>query len=695
MQVDSPDKIRNLTLAGHADTGKTTLASASLYSSDVENRLGKVEDGHATTDYDEQEIERGYSIGLGPCFVPWKKHKINVVDTPGSGIFGVEARAGARATDCMVLVVNASSGIEVTTERLWRYSEEIEQPVVLHINKLDRENTEFSEVVGKLTAGFDVSMVPIQVPIGSGADFRGVVDLVHEKAYEFDHDGDGKGKQVDIPADLADAVETARTELIEAVAETSEELMEAFFEEGTLNEIQLIAGLRRAILGRQIFVVTAGSALHGIGTSTWLDAVVDLLPSPIDRDIFPATTIGGDDAEVKVGDDEPFSALVFKTLNDPFSGKINLFRVVSGTLSSDSQVWNSREEQGEKIGQLLHLQGKKSSPTPQLITGDIGGVAKLKHTRSGDTLCVQDRPVRLGWIEIRPPAISYAVEPKSKGDEEKISDALHRMMEEDLGLAAGRDEETHEFLLSGSGDLHVDIAIARLKSRFKVEVIKHPPKVPYRETVRRAAEGHGRHKKQTGGRGQFADCKITIEPLRDGSEFEFVDEIFGGAIPQGFRPAVEKGIQEARRRGYLSGHPVVGFRVRLQDGQYHDVDSSEMAFKVAGSLAFKDAMAKAGATLLEPVMSVEITTPEEFMGDIMGDLSQHRGKPQGMETLGDNQVIKATVPMAEMLDYAPRLRSITQGRARFTMDMHGYEEVPKNLQLKIIEAAKKEEEEEH
>lgn len=694
MQVDSPDKIRNLTLAGHADTGKTTLASAALHTSGVENRLGKVDDGHATTDYDEQEVERGYSIGLAPCFVPWKKHKINIVDTPGSGIFGVEARAGSRATDCMVLVVNAAAGIEVTTERLWRYADEIGQPVVFHINKLDRENSDFSEVVSKIAAGFDVSVVPLQLPLGSGPGFRGVVDLVHGKAYEFDVDGNGEGREIDVPADLADDVEMARTELIEAVAETSEELMEAFFEEGTLNDVQLVAGLRRAILGRQIYAATAGSALHGIGTSVWLDAVVDLLPTPVDRDVFPATTIGGDEAEVAVGEDEPFSALVFKTLNDPFTGKINLFRVVSGTLKSDSQAWNSRAEESEKVGQLLHLQGKKSEPTPHLVTGDIGGVAKLKHTMSGDTLCDKEKPVRLGWIEIRPPAISYAVEPKSKGDEEKISDALHRMMEEDLGLAAGRDEETHEFLLSGSGDLHVDIAIARLKSRFKVEVIKHPPKVPYRETIRRSAEGHGRHKKQTGGRGQFADCRITIEPLRDGTEFEFVDEIFGGAIPQGFRPAVEKGIQETRKRGVLSGHPVVGFRVRLQDGQYHDVDSSEMAFKVAGSLAFKDAMKSASPTILEPVMHVEITTPEEFMGDIMGDLSQHRGKPQGMETLGENQVIKAAVPMAEMLDYAPRLRSITQGRARFTMEMHGYEEVPKALQQKIIAAATSDEEEE-
>ncbi len=402
--------------------------------------------------------------------------------------------------------------------------------------------------------------------------------------------------------------------------------------------------------------------------------------------------------ELEAKPDAPAAALVFKTLNDPFLGKYSLLRVVSGTLAGDGTYWNSRSEATEKLGHTYHLQGKTTTEVPKLLTGDIGAVAKLKTTLSGDTLCDPKRPLKIGWIEIRKPAISYAIEPKAKGDEEKIGDALHRMMEEDLGIHLARDPNTHEFLLSGADQLHVEIAIARLKARYKVDVLLHPPKVPYRETIRKAAEGHGRHKKQSGGHGQFADCKIRIEPLASGHDFEFVDKIYAGAIPLGFRPAVEKGIQEIRHRGYLAGFPVVDFKVSLLDGQYHDVDSSEMAFKVAGSLAFKDAMANAGPTLLEPIMNVEIATSEEYMGDIMGDLSHRRGRPQGMDTKGDTLVVKAQVPMAEMLDYAPALRAMTQGRSRFTMEFAGYEEVPRSLQGKIIEAHKahmKEEEEHH
>ncbi|MEM8932170.1 MAG: elongation factor G [Acidobacteriota bacterium] len=688
MQVDSSDKIRNLTLAGHADTGKTTLASAALYTGGVVNRMARVEDGHTTTDFDPLEVERGHSIGLATCFVPWNDHKVNLIDTPGSGMFGVEARAGVRAGDTMVLVISAASGVEVTTERMWQYAEEIDQPVLIHINKLDRENTDFSETVAAIEDNFGITAAPLHLPIGDAQNFSGLVDLVAEKAYRFEADGDGKAEAIDIPDDLADAVEEWRTKLIEAVAETDDELMEEYFDQGTLPHDDLVKGLRQAILDRTIFPITVGSSLHGVGTSTFLDTAVELLPDPTARASFPGTDIGGEAAEIEPSADGTFAALVFKTFNDPFSGKVNIFRVVRGSADGNTAPWNARAEEAEKLGHLQVLQGKQPTAVERLVCGDIGSVAKLKHTISGDTLCAKDTPIKLGWVAIRPPAMSFAVEPKSKGDEEKISDALNRLMEEDLGLQAGRDAQTHEFLLSGSGQLHVELAVSRLKQRYKVDVILHPPKVPYRETIRRGADGHGRHKKQTGGRGQFADCRISIEPMPPGEEFEFVDEIFGGSIPQGFRPAVEKGILESAARGYLAGYPVVDFRVRLKDGQYHDVDSSEMAFKVAGSLAFKDAMASAGATLLEPVMSVEITTSEEFMGDIMGDLSQRRGKPQGMDARGDQQIIKAMVPMSEMLDYAPSLRSITQGRARFTMEFHGYEEVPKQIQQKIIADAK-------
>ena len=689
MQVDSPEQIRNIALVGHADTGKTTLASALLYTGGVVNRMNRVEDGNTVTDFDPQEVERGNSLGLAPCFVPWNKHKINLIDTPGSGMFGVEARAGARAADTAMLLVNAVSGVEVTTERMWDFAERVELPVHFHINKTDRENADFERALADLQKAFGHHVVPIQLPVGAEKDFEAVVDLIERKVYRYTADGDGKATTEDVSGDLEETVEERRNQLIEAVAESDDELMEQFFEEGTLSGKDLREGLRRAIRNRNIFPVTVGSALHGIGSSSLLDAIVASLPNPLEGQTYPATNVGGEEIEVQTDAGESPSALVFKTLNDPFSGKISILRVISGELTSDSTHWNTRAEDNEKLGQLTHLQGKQGSPTPKLVTGDIGGVVKLKHTTTGDTLGSKDKPVNLGWIGIRQPAISYAIEPKSKGDEEKISDALHKLMEEDLGLRSGRDPQTGEFLLSGSGQLHVEIAISKLSQRYKVEVDLHQPKVPYRETIRRPADGHGRHKKQTGGRGQFADCKIKMEPLSSGEDFEFVDQIFGGSIPQGYRPAVEKGILEARDRGYLAGFPVVDFRVRLLDGQYHDVDSSEMAFKIAGSMAWKDAMSKAGATILEPMMSVEVVTTEEFTGDIMGDLSQRRGRPQGMDTTDSKTIIKATVPMSEMLDYAPTLRSITQGRSSYTMEFSHYDEVPRNIQQKIIDEAKK------
>jgi elongation factor G len=524
----------------------------------------------------------------------------------------------------------------------------------------------------------------VQLPIGREHDVVGIVDLVRQEARVYDRDGNGRGSAAEIPAEMRDAVAEWRGKLIEAVAESDEALMETFFEQGTLADDDLKRGLRRAISQRQIFPVTAGSALHGIGTASLLDAVVDLAPSPLDRGSFPATNVGGQPVEVKIDPAGPVAALLFKTLNDPSSGRLSLLRVASGTLSSDTTLWNPRVEDTERAGSLLLQQGRQGSSTQSLVCGDIGAVAKLKVSTSGDTLCSKERPVRLAWFEAPPPAITFALEPKSKGDEEKIGEAITRLLDEDVGLATHRDAQTGEFLLSGAGQLHVEIAVAKLKSRYKVDLILHPPKVPYRETVTGKAEGHGRHKKQTGGRGQFADCKIILEPLPRGQKFEFVDEIFGGAIPLNFRPAVEKGIVEAAAHGFNTSHPVVDFRVRLIDGQYHDVDSSELAFKIAGSLAWKDAMAKARPTILEPVMNVEIVTPEEFMGDIMSDLSQRRGRPQGMDTRGHNQVVKAVVPLSEMLDYSQSLTSMTQGRASYTMAYSHYEEVPRQIQEKIV-----------
>ncbi len=693
MQVESPQRIRNVAIAGHNDTGKTTLVASLLYASGATPRQLKVDDGNTVTDFDHQEIERGISIGLATAFAPWHGHKVNLLDCPGYGIFFTETRAGMRAADTTILCINGVAGVEVNTEKVWAFAAALGQPLAFHLTKMDRERADFARAVAGLQARFGREALPIQVPIGTEQGFEGVVDLVRRKAYRFERDGDAKGTEQEVPAELEATVGEWRERLVEAVAESDLELMERYLEAGELPQEDLERGLRRAIRERLLHPVTAGSDLHGIGAGALLEAIVEYLPSPADRP-YPATRRDGETVELTADPDAPLAALVFKTLSDPFTGKVSIIRVVSGRLPSDSVAWNNRLEESGKVGQLMHVEGKQGTAVPELVAGDIGGVAKLKTTASGDTLAAKDRPLSLAWIDVPEPAMAFAVEPKSKADEEKIGEALQRLMDEDLTLKVSRDPDTHEYLLSGTGQLHIEIAVAKLKDRYKVDVVLHPPKVPYRETVLRAADGHGRHKKQTGGRGQFADCRIKLEPMPRGSDFEFKDEIFGGSIPQTYRPAVEKGIQEARHRGYLAGYPVVDFRVRLLDGQYHDVDSSEMAFKIAGSLAFKDAMEGAGPTLLEPIMKVEITTPEEMMGDIMSDLSQRRGRPQGMDANDGMQVINANVPMAEMLDYAPSLRSMTQGRASFHMEFSHYEEVPRQLQERIIADAKRQKEEE-
>lgn len=681
MHVENSALLRNVAIVGHKDTGKTTLTSALLYTAGITGRLDEIEQGNTTTDFDAEEVSRSMSIGLAPCWLPWRKHKINIIDCPGSGIFLAESRAGIRAVDAALLNINAVAGIEVASEKVWSYAEEYGVPVVVNISKMDRDNADPDGTLSAIQEHFSGSAVPIQVPIGRESGFTGIVDLVSGKAWAFEKDG--KSKACDIPTEIADQVEEARGLLMESIAEADEDLMESYFEAGELNIEEMKAGLRLGTANRSLFPVVYTAGLQGTGTGSLLDVIVDVCPSPQDRGSFP-TADGG---KVTYDDSAP-RALVFKTLNDPFSGKLSLLRVVSGTLTSDTVYHNTNLDQDERLGHLMHVQGKQGESVDQLIAGDIGSVAKLKNTTTGQTLANKGDSVELDWIHVREPAIAFAIEPKSKGDEEKIGDACLRLVEEDPTLKAGRDAQTGEFLLSGTGQLHVEIAVAKLKSRSKVEVLLHPPKVPYRETIRRASEGHGRHKKQSGGRGQFADCTIALEPLSGEDGFEFKDEIFGGSIPQGFRPAVQKGIAESAAKGFLAGFPVVEFRARLLDGQYHDVDSSEMAFKIAGSLAFKDAMSSAAPTILEPVMEVEISTTEEFMGDIMSDLAQRRGKPQGMETRDrDVQIVKALVPMAEMLNYETALRSMTQGRSNFAMELSHYEDVPKSVQQKIIQAA--------
>jgi elongation factor G len=693
MQVDSPSKLRAIALVGHNDTGKTSTASALLFTAGATPRLTRVEDHNTPTDFDAEEQERGISIGLAACHAPWRGYAVHLIDCPGYGIFFSETKAGMRTADAALVCVNSVAGVEVNTEKVWEYAAEIELPTAFLLTKMDRERADLSRTLESLQGSFGRQVLPVQVPIGSEKSFRGVVDLISGKAWEFEAGGSGKGKEIGVPAELAPDVETWRTRLVEAVAESDETLMERFFEEGSLSESELAAGLRKAVVARRLFPVVLSAPGPNIGSSTLLDFIVDVLPSPAEASHF-ARRFDGERVLLTADAAEPVVAVVFKTLNDPFTGRLTLVRVLSGTLSNDAQLWNVRAEETEKAHGIVLVQGKQGTATPKLIAGEIGGIPKLKVTRTGDTLSAKERPLAAEWIEIGEAAMSFAIEPKTKGDEEKIGDALHRLIEEDPSLHAGRDPQTNEFLLSGTGQLHVEITVARLKRRSNVEVILHPPKVPYRETILRSAEGHGRHKKQSGGRGQFADCRIKIEPLPRGADFEFIDEIFGGAIPHNFRPAVEKGIQEARVRGFLAGCPMGDFRVRLLDGQYHDVDSSELAFKIAGSLAYKDAMEKASPTLLEPIMKVEIHTSDEFMGDIMSDLSQRRGRPQGMDSRGETQVIQAMVPMAEMLNYAPALRSMTQGRSTFHMEYSHYEEVPRPVAEKIIAEAKKHKQEE-
>lgn len=689
MKVYSGSEIRNVALVGHNDTGKTTLVSQLLFNTGAVTRLGKIEDGTTVTDFDQDEIERKHSISAAVAYAEWKDTKINLLDTPGFGIFLMESKAAMRVADSAAIVVSAVTGVEVTTEKVWKFADEYHLPRIIIANKLDRERASFTRTLEALQKKFGKNVVPIQLPMGEEKDFKGVVDLVAMKAYIYAADGSGKYDIADIPSEYVNDAKDWREKLIEKVAEGDDTLMERFFEQGGLSQEELMDGLKREILHHQIVPVLFTSASHNIGGHPLLDAFVSLLPSPDE-----AKTIEGKDAKGAAitfeRRAEAFpSALVFKTFSDPFSGRVSLFRVFTGTLKSDTSYWNSSRDHEERIGKLQLLQGKQQLPVNELRAGDIGAVAKLKDVHTGETICGKDHQIVLTHVAYPEAAISFALEAKARGDEDKLGTALARIMEEDPTIRFGRDEQTKEMLISGQGQLHVEIVVSKLKKKYGVDVILHPPKVPYRETITKPADAHGRHKKQSGGHGQFADCKITMEPLPRGADFEFVDEIFGGAIPRQYIPAVEKGIQEARVKGFLAGYPVVDFRIRLKDGQYHDVDSSEMAFKIAGSLAFQQAMEQARPTLLEPVMRVDITAPSEYVGDLMGDLTSRRGKMEGVDAEEDTQVLHARVPLAEMLTYGSTLRSITQGRGSFHMEFSHYEEVPRNLQEKIITESKK------
>jgi elongation factor G len=687
MKVHDATTIRNVALVGHSGAGKTQLASAMLFDAGMVNRLGRVDDGTTVTDFDEEEIARKHTLASSLAFAEWNKTKINLIDTPGFGNFLADAHAALRVADGALVVVDAVSGVEVQTEKVWEFCDELELPRFVVLNRFDRERASLSRSLESLHGVFGRMVIPIQYPLGEEKAFRGVVDLLSMKAFTFEPDGSGKLTQGPVPAEVAGEVSAAREALVEMVAEADDSLMEKFFEAGSLTQEELATGLRNAVIARRVFPLLCTSSTLNVGIQALLDGILVYLPSPAERSVRASK--GGSDVLVKASDQDPYAVLIWKTVADPFAGRISMFRVVSGTIRSDSTVFNLTKESPERLGHLVLLQGKTQVEVPEIRAGDLGAVAKLKETLTNDTLADKGG-LKFPPLKFPEPVLSYAIEPKSRGDEDKISSSLQRLQEEDPTIRSSRDPQTKELLLSGQGQLHIEVTVAKLKRRFGVEVNLKPPRIPYRETITASTEAHGRHKKQTGGHGQFGDCKITMEPLPRGADFEFVDDIFGGAIPRQFIPAVEKGIQDARLRGYLAGYPVVDFRVTLIDGQFHAVDSNELSFKLAGSLAFKDGMSRARPTLLEPIMNVEVFAPSDFAGDLMGDLNGRRGRIGGMDTRGGMTVIKAQVPMAEMLTYEQQLTSATGGRGSYHMEYSHYEEVPSHLQAKIIAAAKAE-----
>ncbi len=689
MKVYDAATIRNIALVGHTGGGKTQLASAVLADAGMVNRFGKVDDGTTVTDFDEEEIARKHTLSASLAYAEWNRQKINIIDTPGIGNFLADARAALRVSDAAVVVVDAVAGVMVQTEKVWAVAEELGLPRLVVLNRMDRERASLERSLASLHEACNRTVVPVQLPIGEEKAFHGVVDLITNKAYTFKA-GDGGGMtEADIPADMTTRVAEAREALIEMVAEADERLMEKFFEAGTLTDDELVAGLREATIAGRVFPLVCVSALANVGIQPLLDTILAVLPSPADRP-FKALGEGGVETTRAADEQAPASAFVWKTIADPFAGRITLFRVVSGVVRSDSTVHNKTKDAPERLGHLMLLQGKTQTNVSEVKAGDLGAVAKLKDTLTSDTLGDRSDPLSFPPIKFPEPVLSYAIEPKSRGDEDKISSSMHRLEEEDPTIRYNRDAQTKELLLSGQGQLHIEVTVAKLKRRFGVEVNLKPPRIPYRETIKASTEAHGRHKKQTGGHGQFGDCKIRVEPLPRGADFQFEDDIFGGSIPRQFIPAVEKGIQDARIKGFLAGYPMVDFKATVYDGSYHDVDSNELSFKLAGSLAFKDAMTRARPTILEPIMDVEVYAPSDFAGDLMGDLNGRRGRIGGMDTRGGTTIIKAQVPMAEMLTYEQHLTSATGGRGSYHMEYSHYDEVPNQLQAKIIAAAKAE-----
>ena len=685
----APDRIRNVALIGHRGSGKTSLAEAILFEAGKTNRLGSVVDGTTVCDYEDDEHERQMSIDAAVASIDFHDRKINLIDTPGEPSFVADALAAMRVVDSVVVVVNAVTGVEVHTERLWKRAADEGLSRLIFVNMLDRERADFFRTLDSLKAAFGPHVVATEIPIGSEHDVRGVIDLIDMKAFVYEGEGRGNSAEAEIPDDLADRAQEYREKLMDEVAENSDELMERYLEGEEISHDEIVTALKKGVTEGHLFPVTCGIATKNLGSDRLLEALLEDLPSPAMRGAIHA--LGAEDADEDIEPEESgqMLAYVFKTTADPYTGRINLLRVESGVLRSDSHVLNATNGAKERIGQLSSPWGKEMDVADELGPGDIGAVAKLKETRAGDVLAEKPSEIHFPPLDLPSPVMAFAYEPKSKGDEEKAATAIRRLTEEDPTLDVHRDPQTGEQIIAGLTQVHVEVIVDRIKRRFGAEIELHPPQVPYLETIRKPAKAHGRYKKQTGGRGQFGDCRIEIEPA-EGAGFEFVNAIKGGVIPGGFIPAVEKGIEEQMAKGVLAGYPVKDVRVRLYDGQYHTVDSSEMAFKIAGSMAFQQAAADAEPYLLEPIVLVTIAAPEDAVGDVIGDLNSRRGRPLGMEPKGSMTEIKAEVPMAELLDYAPDLRAITGGRGEYELEFVRYEEVPGHIAQKVISASQAE-----
>jgi elongation factor G len=683
-------KIRNVGVVGHGGVGKTSLVEALLFTAGAVTRLGRVDDGSTTTDFDPDEIKRKISINTSVAYCDWKGHRLNIIDTPGYGDFIADARAGLRVVEAALVVVDAVAGVQVQTEKVWKFASEYELPRAVIVNRLDRERADFFRTLDSLTRRLKGRIVPLHLPVGEESGFKGYVDLAKMKAFVY---ADGKSSEIDVPADLADRAREWREKLVEAAAETDDDLLAKYLEEGALDEASMLKALKSGIGEGKIVPVLCACATKAVGSHPLLDMIVQEFPSPADRGDIAGTDVKAKQAATRSVDaKQPPVALVFKTLQDPHIGKLSLFRVMTGTVRADSTLLNPARGARERMGHVAWLQGKTQKPVSDLGPGEIGVAQKLKETLTGETLCDEPQPFELPRITFPEPAINFAIQPKSRGDEDKISNALSRIEEEDPTVHHQFDPETKQLLISGVGSMHVEMTVERMKRKYNVDVTLLPPRIPYKETVKGRAEGQGKYKKQTGGRGQYGDTWLRVEPLVRGGGFEFVDDIFGGAVPRNFIPSVEKGVRDCMKKGILAGYPIVDMKVTLYDGSYHDVDSSDMAFQIAASMGLQKVFMDARPILLEPVMNVEVTTPAEVTGDIIGDLNSRRGRIIGMEPAGETAVVRAQAPMAEMLTYESSLRSMTGGRGGYSMEFSHYEEVPPFIADKVVKEVKAEKE---